>query len=308
MELTRAIPSLVQWRQQDCAAAFNMAVGACPEWRDIKLYATMQDMVASVNASAFVGRELGTDQKWIRAVDRMPMAVAIPTIVLSYLPALLRPVAKPFLFFPLKVTRWNIKRMLRPVLEKDIREYESSTDKKDLLGPKKQGKVQLTGWLLARYKGKLDIDVLVQDYITLSFESTPSTASTLFFVVCELAADPALQDVLRQELQEQADHGRLPRTHLNELRKMDSVMRESARVNPFSYRKSSQSNPSPTLRQTTNTYNPPSRALPQTPRTHQALPRTRATNRHQHLRRRPPHQQLDRPVGSARHLRRPPTL
>lgn len=213
-----------------------MAVGECPEWKEIKLYATMQDMVASVNASAFVGRELGTDQKWIRAVDRMPMAVAIPTIVLSYLPSILRPIAKLFFFLPLKVTRWKIKRMLRPVLEKDIQEYESSTDKKDLLGPKEKGKVQLTGWLLARYKGKMNIDDLVQDYITLSFESTPSTASTLFFLVCELAADPTLQEMLHQELQEQTDQGRLPQTHLNELRKMDSVMRESARVNPFSYR------------------------------------------------------------------------
>ncbi|GJD05339.1 cytochrome P450 oxidoreductase GliF [Colletotrichum higginsianum] len=235
VELTRAIPSLVQWRQQDCAAAFNMAVGACPDWREIKLYPTMQDMVASVNASAIVGRELGTDQKWIRAVDRMPMGVAIPTIILGYLPALLRPITKPFLFLPLKLIRWKIKRMLRPVLERDIREYECSADKKDLFGPKEQGKVQLTGWLLARYKGKMDFDALVQDYITLSFESTPSTASTLFFLVCELAADPTLQDLLRQELQEQTEDGRLPQTHLNELRKMDSVMRESARVNPFSY-------------------------------------------------------------------------
>lgn len=237
MELTRAIPSLVQWRQQDCAASFEMTVGECPEWKEITLYATMQETVTSINASAFVGRDLGTDRRWIRAVDRMPLALAVPTIVLSYLPIILRPILKPFLFLPLKVVRWKIDRMLRPVLAKDIEDYETSTDKKDLLGPKKQGKVQLTGWLLSRYKGKMNIADLVQDYITLSFESTPSSASTLFYLVCELAADPVLQDILREELQEQTDQGRLPQTHLNELRKMDSVMRESARVNPFSYRK-----------------------------------------------------------------------
>ncbi|KAK2051502.1 cytochrome P450 oxidoreductase GliF [Colletotrichum caudatum] len=235
VELTRAIPSLVQWRQLDCAAAFDMAVGACPNWKEIKLYYTMQDLVASVNASAIVGRELGTNRKWVEAVERMPLGLAIPTIILGHFPAILRTIAKPFLFLPLKVIRWKIKRMLRPVLQSDIREYESSADKKVLLGLREQGKVQLTGWLLARYKGKMDFDALVQDYITLSFESTPSTASTIFFIVCELAADPALQNLLRQELEEKTEGGRLPQTHLNELRKMDSVMRESARVSPFSY-------------------------------------------------------------------------
>nr|QJY30858.1 ent-kaurene oxidase [Discosia rubi] len=195
----------------------------------------MQDIIASTNASAFVGRDLGTDQRWIRAVDRMPMAVAVPTILLSYLPALVRPLAKPLVFLPLKWIQWRIRQMLRPVLMADIHEYETSTDKKQLLGPKEKGKVQLTAWLLARYKGKMGIDDLIQDYMTISFESTPSSAATLFFATCELAADPRLQDVLRRELEDITDHGQLPRTHLNELRKMDSVMRESARVNGFSH-------------------------------------------------------------------------
>lgn len=71
MELTRAIPSLVRWRQQDCAVACDMAIGSCPDWKEVTVYATMQDLICCINASAFVGRDLGTSQRWIRAVDRM---------------------------------------------------------------------------------------------------------------------------------------------------------------------------------------------------------------------------------------------
>ncbi|KAL8754897.1 MAG: hypothetical protein Q9184_004965 [Pyrenodesmia sp. 2 TL-2023] len=78
---------------------------------------------------------------------------------------------------------------------------------------------------------------LIDDYITLSFESTASLAGTLFFIVGEIAADPALADTLRGELLSRAPDGTLPLTHLMELRKMDSVMRESTRTNPFSHRK-----------------------------------------------------------------------
>ncbi|KAI6355340.1 heme binding [Pyricularia grisea] len=235
VELTRGIPSLVHWRQKDCAEAFKMCIGEPSAWREIKLFEAIQRIVISVNSSSFVGRELGTDQNWLRAIYNLPLQLGVPTIILGYTPFFLRPFAKPFLFAPLNMTQRKIKRMMKPVLEDDVREYETSADKKNLLSPKEQGKVQLTGWLLSRYKGKLDFQVLLQDFITVLFESTPSTASTLFHVVCELAADPSLQDMLRQELEEQTDHGNLPQTHLNELRKMDSVMRESARVSPFSY-------------------------------------------------------------------------
>lgn len=49
--------------------------------------------------------------------------------------------------------------------------------------------------------------------------------------------DPALADILREEIKTFATDGNLPLTDLNELKKMDSVMRESARVNPFSHSK-----------------------------------------------------------------------
>ncbi|KAI6342352.1 heme binding [Pyricularia grisea] len=212
-----------------------MCIGEPSEWREIKLFEAIQRIVISVNSSSFVGRDLGTNQNWLRAIYNLPLQLGIPTIILGYTPFLIRPFAKPFLFAPLNMTQRKIKRMMKPILQDNVREYKTSADKKNLLSPKEQGKMQLTGWLLSRYKGKLDFEVLLQNFITVLFESTPSTASTLFHVVCELAADPSLQDMLRQELEEQTDQGNLPQTHLNELRKMDSVMRESARVSPFSY-------------------------------------------------------------------------
>jgi hypothetical protein len=170
------------------------------------------------------------------------MMMAYPTIILSLLPPIVRPVLKPFLFAPLKWVHRTIKQMLVPVIAADCKEYEASTDKKTLLGPQDQGKTQITGWLLSRYsKGKSErrrMDDLVQDYMSLILESTASSSLTLYFLVLELAVDPGLADELRREIEQvTAGSGLLPQTHLNELRKMDSVMRESARMNGFSNRK-----------------------------------------------------------------------
>ena len=214
-------------------------IGATRGWKEITLFAGMQEIVASTNASAFVGRELGTNRKWTRSVERLPMAALIATVLLSHMPVLLRPLFKPVLYAPAIWLRWNMVSMLTPILQDDIREYEQSTDKKQLLGPKEKGKAPLTAWLLNRYKpGKATMRRLTDDYITTSFESTASSAGTLFFIMGELAADPVLADALREEIIKYAPDGNLPSTHLSELRKMDSVMRESTRVNPFSHRTS----------------------------------------------------------------------
>ena len=237
IDLARAIPTLVRGRQVDCAAACEKVIGTTNGWKEITLFAGMQDIVASTNASAFVGRELGLNRRWTRSVERLPMAALIASVVLGYLPVLLRSLFKPILFAPAIWLRWNMTRMLTPILQEDLREFEQNTDKKLLLTPKENGKAPMTAWLLNRYKpGAATITMLADDYITASFESTTSSAGTLFFIMAELAADPALADTLREEIMKYAPDGKLPLTHLMEMRKMDSVMRESSRTNPFSHR------------------------------------------------------------------------
>ncbi|KAK5633752.1 hypothetical protein RRF57_009467 [Xylaria bambusicola] len=237
VDLSRSIPALVQNRQEDCAAASEQVLGQSSEWKEVTLYSSIEDIVVATNASAFVGRNLGTNKSWMTTVARLPLAVAIPTVIISFTPSVLRPFVKPLVFAPAMWMRQKLIRMLRPILARDMRDYNASEDKKSLAGPSEQGRVPLTSWLLRRYPRTVK-DVkqrLIDDYINASFESTPSSAGTLFYLVVELAADPALVDLLREEIKDVAPDGKLPLTHLNELRKMDSVMRESARVNPFSY-------------------------------------------------------------------------
>lgn len=235
--MSRAVPSLISGRQRDCAAVCDATIGDCPDWTEITLYPTLSKIVVSTNARALVGSDLGANATWLSHVERLPMAVALPTIFLSLVPVAVRPLLKPFLFAPVRYSRFVLTRLLAPVLAGDMQEYQSSTDKKALRGPKAQNKMALTSWLMGRYPESVrDVTAqLTSDYLDISFESTPSTSGTLFYILVELAADPALAETVRQELAEFAPNGTLPSSHLNELRIMDSVMRESARVNPFSH-------------------------------------------------------------------------
>jgi cytochrome P450 len=158
--------------------------------------------------------------------------VGIGVYISCFMPRLLRPVVATISYAPAWLLHRYLAQLLRPSVEKAIKESSATT--KD--GEPKKG-TTLIQLLLNRYKpGELDTEQLIKDVITATFESTPTTAVSLYWMVTELVLRPDLVDDLRAELQSVLLHdGTLPPTQLTELAKMDSFMRESARVNTFHY-------------------------------------------------------------------------
>ncbi|KAL5355552.1 cytochrome P450 [Aspergillus floccosus] len=234
-DLTRTMPARVNKRQEDARMAFESIIGYMPEWKEVGLLMTTFEIVAKLNACAFVGRDLGTNNKWVKAVMQSPLVIHVGNLVMNACPAMLRPLLAPLIFLPTKMNQWDMKKLLTPMLHEDIAAFKDAKDRSEMLRPKEEGKIQLTGMLLNRYKqGEATIRQLIVDYILISFDSTPSTASALYHVICELAAHPEAADVLRKELDEVMVDGKLPQTHLQELQRMDSFLRESFRLHPVS--------------------------------------------------------------------------
>ncbi|KID72759.1 Cytochrome P450 monooxygenase ccsD [Metarhizium brunneum] len=233
-DLTRSLPARVLTRQQDCQMAFDDVIGRSRQWKEFPLMMTTFEIVTRINACSFVGRELGTNRSWVRAVMMSPIFIHVAVTLLNACPLILRPLMAPICFFPTIKNRWDMARLLTPVLKTDMKDYYEAKDKKEILRPRAEGKIPFTGFLLSRYQAaEATIKQLVADYIIISFDSTPSTASALFHVLCELALHPEAADILRQELDEVLVDGNLPGTHLQELRKMDSFLRESFRLHPI---------------------------------------------------------------------------
>ncbi|KAI9848699.1 MAG: hypothetical protein M1837_006786 [Sclerophora amabilis] len=234
-DLTRALPARVVNRQQDCRMAFDSIIGYAPDWKEFGLLMTTFEIVANVNACSFVGRSLGSNKKWVQAVMRSPLVIHVAVVIMTACPALLRPWLAPLAFLPTKMNQWDMKRLLTPMLEEDQRTFQETTDKSKLLRPSAEEKIPLTAMLLSRYKPEqASIQQLIIDYILISFDSTPSTASALYHVICELGAHPEAADILREELDQVMVDGKLPQTHLQELKRMDSFLRESFRLHPVS--------------------------------------------------------------------------
>jgi cytochrome P450 len=136
-----------------------------------------------------------------------------------------------------------MRRLLGPVVEEDLRRHQAVAGAGSIRNEAAQRRSDagfpMTEWLMARYKAEeATPGQIAHDLIVASFESTPSMAGTLFMLLSELVIRPEVVEELREELALHMVDGRLPQTTLGELKKLDSVMRESARINPFGYRTS----------------------------------------------------------------------
>lgn len=233
VDLARSVPVMVHAKQRDCKRAFDKMIGYCSDWKEVVLFPTVMKVIATTNAFSLVGQQLATNDKWIKAVENYPMAAMIAVFAMSACPRLLRPLVAPLFFLPAVKIQWDIRRMLAPVIRADMEEYLRASNQKEFLRPEK-GKVPFTAWLMARHKpGEGTREQLTIDHLLTSFESTPSTAASLYNIVADLAAHPEYVDILRDELATVMKDGKLPLTNLTELKKMDSVMRETFRQTPF---------------------------------------------------------------------------
>lgn len=232
IDLARAGPPIISTKQHDARISFGRYVGDCPEWKAFTLLDTMMKIVAMTNSASFVGSELA-EGKWHELVAQLPMTTFFPIMMLPWIPRLLQPLALPLLFLPnLKVQR-DMRRILEPLIEQDLKDWDMSKNKRESLKVKEGQRLPFHKWLISRYNpGEATPRQLATDQIITAFESTVSTAIFLYNVLLDIAARPDIQDELRKEILENSADGQLPSTNLKELRKLDSVMRETFRMSP----------------------------------------------------------------------------
>ncbi|KAI9147226.1 Cytochrome P450 monooxygenase CYP1 [Paramyrothecium foliicola] len=239
VDLPRALSARVHQCQEEAQLACEAALGVDTEWKAFSLFSTMSGIVVSTNSVGLVGPKLGNSKEWQNSVQRFPMAVMISIFICHSVPRLLRPLVAAVALIPAKAMSWYMMNLVHPTASKDLNEYKESDaeqEKGSLLQKVSADQFPLAAWLLSRYPPEeKNLDQLKRDLILASFHSTPSISATLYSIVSELVVRPGLADELRAEISQVSIDGKLPQSQLGELKKMDSFMRETIRMNLFGY-------------------------------------------------------------------------
>jgi cytochrome P450 len=199
------------------------------EWKEAALTPSLLRSVARLTSLVFLGEKFMENQDWQRISIMYTVDLFTAARALNNWPALLCPIVHWFLPECRKI-REEVK------LAKDLIVPEVDRRRKELTenGGKPRRKVlDSVDWFTAAAKGRPFNYANAE--LSLAMASIHTTTNTLGFVMSDLVENPEYIALLREEIQAVwAKAGKWEKKTLFELKLMDSVLKESMRLHPFS--------------------------------------------------------------------------
>ena len=101
------------------------------EWKDLKIFKTIEDTSRRLNNRLFVGVPLCRDKRYISGLRHWEIAFAVGSAVIRYLiPNALKPLLAPIVAVPVHIFSWRLKRMLFPIIRRRIAARAQLSDEK----------------------------------------------------------------------------------------------------------------------------------------------------------------------------------
>lgn len=192
-------------------------------------------MVARLSSLVFLGQKLCRDTEWLDISVNYTIHGFMAARDLRLWPSILRPVVQWFLPSTKKV-RGDVRRA-KEIIQKEVRTRELIRQGK-LAEETPRTHADCLDWIDEVAAGR-PIDA-TQAQIGFSMAAIHTTSNLLTNVMYDLTAYPEFIQPLRDEIRQIVEEdGVLKKTSLTKMKLMDSVMKESQRVNPASIGKSS---------------------------------------------------------------------
>lgn len=250
--LTQQIGNLVPDLAEETELSLDALWGTdTARWRDVCVYKTLQQSIGRVTNRIFVGLPVCRDPELVRLGIAYAQDVPFGATLLRFLPRALRPLAAPAITLPNRLHERAYLRVLVPTVERRLREYDERLAAAAARDPEAQKEGggggpgpepnDLLQWMVRQAKESGDaylckprtlaLRVLVLNFASIHTSSFAMTHAVLDLVSSRGGCVDELRDEVRAVL---ARHGgRWDKRAVAEMEKLDSVFRESQRVNSF---------------------------------------------------------------------------
>ncbi|KAI1176314.1 cytochrome P450 [Nemania sp. FL0916] len=230
IDLQRNVQKVIEAARGEVDYAFNQNMPPCEDWTSVSVFPTLLRISALLIERTWVGLPLSRQEDWIKATTTYMTDVAKAAAAIKAWPPALRPFIAPLLreVKSLKSNRSDVIRMIKPLIQDQFR--RGSIEKHDL-----PAGGELFTWIIQRYKGTITAEKVARDELMATFSSLYTVAATFTQAVFDLAARPEYVEPLRDEIAMilAEDPELIQKTSLLKLKKMDSFIKESQRMNPI---------------------------------------------------------------------------
>jgi hypothetical protein len=247
-QLTRNIARVLSDLQDEAAYCLEQTVGDAPTWNAMHLYGSILKIISSLSARTFVGMPLCRDEEWLSSTINITTDAMNSIYALRQYRPWMRPFVAPFLSQLRKMDEYQkfFSRKVNPQVKAIVNAYKQNgtftrkpsaadIDDDDITDDNNS----LVHWTIQNYKdpSKITVAGIANVEIVTAFAAIHTTSMALTNVLLDLAAHPQYVVELREEFEtvvaeENCPDKLLRKTSMPKLKKLDSFIKESQRMNP----------------------------------------------------------------------------
>lgn len=240
--LTREIPNLIVPVLDEIDYCFSQVWGADPEYHEVKVLGSMQQIISGITNRVFVGLPLCRNKEVLAMAMAFAQDVPLTSTVIRLFPTILRPWVAPFITIPNRIHTKKFIKLLKPEIEARLAKYDAlhgdnSPDEKTHTYEHND----LLQWAIVQAKEIGDpknwtIDALANRVLLLNFAAIHTSSFAITHALLDLAAAPTeVTTILRREVEQvlRDNDGVWSKRAVSQMERLDAVMRESHRRNSF---------------------------------------------------------------------------
>ncbi|KAG7047613.1 cytochrome P450 [Colletotrichum scovillei] len=229
--LTPALPRLNEGISDEVIDSMRLELPQSPAWTEININAKLLRIIAMVSGRVFIGSELCRDERYLDASISYTVDLMTAVHVIAFVPSFLRPLVASWLPTTKKLYKRiaDAEAVFRPIVtaRKEAAKRDDYREPDDMLQ-----------WLLnAQPKfGALSDREMAMAQLGVSFAAIHTTSMTTLNAIYWLAAKPEINELLRDDIQAALAEsgGNFTSGALQNMKKLDSFLKEVMRVNPIS--------------------------------------------------------------------------
>ncbi|KAF4303967.1 Cytochrome P450 [Botryosphaeria dothidea] len=234
VKLTQSLTRLPSILSEEASVCIDDLLPSTPDWTTTDpFHSVALQIVARVTSRAFLGESLCKNKEWLRISIEFTKDIFSAIPVLRKYPPFLRPLVRPFLREVKCVMAHQAAatRIIEPELQRRREEREQQARR----GEKPEKPLDSLQWIEEVSASKSSGYDVVIGQLSMSIASIHTTSAALTNIMFDLVAHPDLTDDVRAEIvQVLGPHkaGEWEKSTLFRFRLMDSVLKESQRMNP----------------------------------------------------------------------------
>lgn len=196
------------------------------EWKEVNHYEVLIQIVAKTTSRVLAGLPLSKNEEFLQIILKHATSVVTTSTLLDKFPTILQPLVE-WLFLEREKTIAGALKYMRPILEKRMAsmkdgEWAGGSGKPD----------DLFQWLLDSAPPSTSVREMTFKFLLINFASLHTTSFAITQALFDLATNPSLQNSLHDEIKTKLrETGGWTKQAFVELKLVDSVLRESARMN-----------------------------------------------------------------------------